>query len=286
MTVRTISRSALATALALIWASVGCDVEEPAPPTGPGDSEETSRFSQDRTVLGVADIIASHGLEEGDEVTLEIAEMESVDMFERRVERDYTYRVVDGELLAVDGGPELPGRQDEILPLGVADAEDVPAPYEVEDSLYADQQGSGDFMEDVRKVQPLRQIAETAPPQMVTVHETAIDQRARLDTTAFLNDLFESGITVEYNVVEPPPTGATAVVELYLDHRTRASVEQFDDAGKLAIWYRANRQAMQDRGMDPDEHMVLRGMTLVRFGPDGHLQARERALAIPTIRID
>ena len=84
-------------------------------------------------------------------------------------------------------------------------------------------------------------------------------------------------------MVPPPPTGAREVVQLYLDDRVRASVEQFDDPERLAIWYRANRQLMTDQGLDPDEHLVLRGMTLVRLGPDGHSLARQRASEIATV---
>ena len=81
-------------------------------------------------------------------------------------------------------------------------------------------------------------------------------------------------------------SGAYEVHELVLDGRTRATVEQFDDPFRLATWKRANEELMRERGLDPEQHMVMRGMTLVRIGPSGHARARARVVELASVAND
>ena len=109
-----------------LWTLAGCDVEEPTPPEWAGDEQA----SQERTVYKVGDIISSHGLSEGDEIVLEIAEMKSVDMYAQNGSSNYTYQVKGGDLVAIDGGPELPSSDEVVNPLGIADAQPSGSPAE------------------------------------------------------------------------------------------------------------------------------------------------------------
>lgn len=129
----------------------------------------------------------------------------------------------------------------------------------------------------------LPEFLENAPDKVRSTSQMEITQGQRIPSPELILDLTSSGIELQFRRSAPPPTGATEVVELFLDGGTHAAIEQFDDPEELAMWYRANTKIMKDMGMNPDEHIVLRGMTLLRVGKGGHPLAMERARAIPMV---
>ncbi len=230
-----------------------------------------------------SDLVASHGLEEGDEIRFTIGEMVSTDVFRGPDVSKYTYRVTDGSLVPIDGGPEFPAADDPIPPLNIAmdgGRPDLPTSKDeaAETMVAAMEQNTRSSM---------ARVFEHAPPEKLNVTAHTVEHNERLDTVAFLDDLGCRGVEVQFQPAQPGNYGAAEVVELFLDGNTRAAVEQFDDPKKLAEWVRINQQLMTDLGLDPDQHMVQRGMTLVRFGPSGHPLAVERtrvAATVPAVR--
>jgi len=238
---------------------VGC----PAPPAPEPPAPVTSEASVSGDLaegFSFGDVAAARDLSEGDEITLEIAEAPSANIYQRRDPVAYTYRLVNGQLVPVDGGPALPDASSPVMPLGLTTESGAPA-----------------ATRDTADHDDLAAVLRDPPAQAQRTLATEVDRTVRLATHEYLDDLTRHGVVVEYTPVRPPPTGATEVVEMMLDGQTRAAVEQFDDPVDLAVWVQANRQLMTDNGLDPDQHLVVRGMTVIRFGPSGHTLARSRA---------
>jgi hypothetical protein len=287
--------AALAIALAL---ATGCDTGptptmpdvpfEEAVVLGPEQAAEipapVPAYDDDTPVIyRGSDLVTSHGLEEGDEIQFTIGEMVSTDVFRGPDVHKYTYRVSDGSLVPIDGGPDMPAADDAIPPLNIAmdgGRPDLPTSKDeaAETMVSAMEQNTRSAM---------ARVFEHAPPEKLNTTAHTIKRDERLDTVAFLDDLVSRGVEVQFQPAQPGSFGAAEVVELYLDGNTRAAVEQFDDPKKLAEWVRINEQLMTDLGLDPEQHMVQRGMTLVRFGPSGHPLALERtrvATTVPAVR--
>jgi len=295
MTTLTVT-AALAVALALV---TGCDTgptptmpdvpfEEPVVAAPEATAEEAVPWAESAdeeppTVYRGSDLVASHGLEEGDEIQFTIGEMVSTDVFRGPDVNRYTYRVVGRELVPVDGGPALPRADDPIPPLNISlDAERPDLSVGKDEAA----QSMVSAMEQNNRASMAR-VFEHAPAEKLNVTALTVEKNERLDTVAFLDDLVARGVDVQFQPARPGNFGASEVVELFLDGNTRAAVEQFDDPKKLAEWVRVNQQMMTDMGLEPEEHMVQRGLTLVRFGPSGHPLAVERtrvATTVPAVR--
>ena len=258
---------------------LGCD-EAPTPTGG----ESSSQDIQDGAAYTIGDEIAMLGLEEGDEITYEIEEMVGVDAMAPLIKRQATYRLENGELVPVGDAPPLPASDAPILPLGVHFEEDETIASGGQDQCASTQQTDGDTGPYPSNINS--QLEEMVPMAMEKnpfavaidasdntpgrVRSMVVDKSQRLDTTVFIDDLYQSGITVQMRPENPMRIGASEVVALYLDSNTRAAIEQFEDETALVEWYRVNQQLYTDQGLDPEKHMVVRGMTIVRFGPSGH----------------
>ncbi len=246
-----------AAVLTVGWAALaGCD-RSPAPAVEEGDDDA--------------------GLEEGAIVDRTVYTFRSPSVFDPPEISQVPHQVVNGQLVPLsEVGQEPP-------PMGtIRVAYDDAMPSRSRDHTPAEY-GSEVVVEDLMEIGNVSvgpkalEFLKSAPTESRATTRTAIHVTERLAAVDYLSDLGTHGIEFQFRQVEPPPTGATEVVEFILDGKTRGAIEQFDDPAALATWYKANVQMMQDLGMDPDEHMVLRGMTLVRLGKTGHAGAMNRA---------
>lgn len=250
--------------LALGWAGmVGCDRSE-APP----EADDGGGYA---------------GLEEGAIVDRTVYTYRSPSVFDPPEISQVPHQVVNGKLVPLsEVGQEPP-------PVGdIRVSYHDPQPTRTR-SLTPANHGSEVVVEDLMELRDVPvgpkalEFLKSAPKESRTTTRTDVLATQRLAAVDYLAELGTHGIEFQYRQVEPPPTGATEVIELILDGTTRGAIEQFDDPAALATWYKVNVQMMQDLGMDPDEHMVLRGMTLIRVGKTGHVQAIQRAREIPLV---
>jgi len=261
---------------------LGCD-EAPTPTGG----ESASQDILDGEAYTIGDQITMLGLEEGDEVTFEISQMMGVDAMAPMKKGQASYRLTNGELVPLNGAPPLPASGDPILPLGVHLEKDETMAASDSGSCASTQAGSGTYPSDIAgqmeqmvpaamERNPFTTAIEASDNEPGRERTMVVDRGQRLDTAVFLDDLFSAGITIQMRPENPTRMGASEVVAMYLDSNTRAAIEQFEDETALVEWYRVNQQLYTDQGLDPDKHMVVRGMTIVRFGPSGHPAAMER----------
>lgn len=223
------------------------------------------------------------GLEEGTIVDRTVYSYKSPSAFDPPEVRQVPHQVVDGRLVPLD---EVGGESPPLRDIGVSYYDPQPRRARQVTPI---EHGSEEVVEELMAVDDVPvgpralEFLKSAPKQARSTTRTDILVTERLAAVDYLAELGTHGIEFQYRQVEPPPTGATEVVEVVLDGTTRGAIEQFDDPAALASWYKANVQMMQDLGMDPDEHMVMRGLTLVRVGKTGHAAAIQRARATPLV---
>ena len=223
------------------------------------------------------------GLEEGAIVDRTVYTYRSTSAFDPPEVRQVPHQVVDGKLVPLD---EVGGESPPLGDIEVAYYDPQPRrAREITPTEHGSEEVVQELMDldDVRMGPQALEFLQSAPAGARATTRTEILTAERLAAVDYLSELGTHGIEFQFRQVEPPPTGATEVVEVILDGKTRGAIEQFDDPTALTSWYKANVQMMQDLGMDPDEHMVLRGLTLVRVGKTGHAAAIQRARETPLV---
>jgi len=232
----------------------------------------------------ISSVIETHGLSEGDEMEFAITALPEGAMPGDEWETHfYLYKVIDGHLTPMNGGPPFPTT---VTTTGANMTPDGPLVGQLGDSVAVEVTGGpsqGSEIQVEGDLQTIGEVLQSLPEEQATVRTVEIDTFVRVDSAEFMQDLIDHGIEVEFHPAPPNPRGAIEYIELLLDGQTRASIEQFDDPEALSVWHEASRQIMTDLGLDPDEHVVRRGMTIIRIGPRGHSWAKERFLEVKTM---
>jgi len=259
-----------------VSAGVGCsrspDVQPPDPPVA-----DTPTVSPQ---------VAALGLEEGDIHYKTAYRYKSLSVFDPPTVEKIPFIVQGGRLVPVD--PAEPVDDGVVYQQGIMYYD---PPQETEGTGSAAQTGEADPWSGAQAKAPRRpqkgtrlpEFLEAAPEAARSTSRMEIAASQRISSPGLLLDLASAGIQLQYRQTAPPPIGATEVVELFLDGGIRGAIEQFEDPEELAAWFRANTQMMKDMGMDPEEHMALRGLTLVRVGEGGHPLAMERVRGIALV---
>ena len=263
----------LLVSLLALLAGLGCD-RTPDVPSSDQPSAEPPPVSPQ---------VAALGLEEGDIHYKTAYRYKSLSVFDPPVVEKIAHIVEGGRLRPLDPAEPV---DDAVFDQGVMyyDPVEAEAPAAAEAGEAEPWSDPTSPRQRTPQTGPrLPEFLASAPDAIRSTTSMSIARGQRIGSPELLLDLASSGIKLQYRQSPPSPTGATEVVELFLDGGTHAAIEQFEDPEELAIWYRANTKIMDDMGMDPEEHIVLRGMTLVRVGKGGHPLAMERARAIPMV---
>ena len=251
--------------------ATGCDTELPAP-EAQADIDAGADVDPE---------VATLGLQEGDIFDKTVYSYRSVSAFDPPEVRTVPHQVVDGRLQPMEdeSEPMISGMK---VAYYEPEARGRPTPGSQEE---AEALVEAAFDEDKHLPTGPRalEFLKSSPKEARSTSRTDVLVTKRISSVGYMADLTSRGVEFQFRQIDPPPIGATEVVELILPGGTRAAIEQFEDPELLTIWHKANIQMMKDLGMDPEQHMVLRGMTLVRLGKNGHEVALQRARAVPLV---
>ncbi len=120
-----------------------------------------------------------------------------------------------------------------------------------------------------RDVDPSDLAVQQWNPQQIDarIPPISIDGSYRVATDGFVRQLRSAGRHVEaMRAPNAGPSYAAELTRLQVDGMARAEVYQFDDVQALDMWYRVAYQLHEAAGQDPDEHIQIRGMTMLRLG--------------------
>jgi len=236
---RQITRTILSLSLLLGGAALsGCGdraTDDPAP-TSASDQQLTEQVEL---------VPAVERLEEGQVVSHQRTRQDGSEITHR-------YEKRNGELVPLDGGPALEATDHEldVIPVTYGDGTGGPV---LPPRTVMDQDAEAaevDWVVDDRQVE--------VPP-------ITVDRSYRIATDTFVAKLREDGRSVEARQRDRAGASrAQEVTRVAVDGTGLAMVYQFDDPQTLEMWYRVTYQLHHSAGQDPDDHIRIEGMTMIR----------------------